>query len=136
MVQDDLYGRMSPRRRGLTGDIERRAHLAADVLIRLVRSRRFYLEEFLESDGPYWSSVGMYLDEASGITTTYDRLLEFTDESLETSRYLIRRMIDYGLVETRVLPSGENAFSLTPAFALRMRTFLDAQATIIIDATR
>ncbi|WP_447764807.1 hypothetical protein [Sphingopyxis panaciterrae] len=106
---------------------EREAVLAAQLLQKLIRSRRFHLDEFLDGDGPYWISIGLYVDGDAGIETTAERIMNFADESPETSRHIVRQMIDRDIVQRYKTPDGNEAFRLTPSFAVQFTRFLGEQ---------
>jgi len=106
------------------GEEEQQALIAAELLQTLVRSRRFHLDELLEGDGPYWISIGLYINDERGVETELDQIVEFADESIETSRVLLRMLIDYGAVQTYKTPQGCAAYRLAPRFSATFGRFL------------
>ena len=106
------------------GEEEQKALIAAELLLTLVRSRRFHLDELLEGDGPYWISIGLYINDQRGVETGLEQVLEFADESIEASRHLLRLLIDHGVVQTYRTAGGDAAYRLMPRFSASFGRYL------------
>jgi len=104
-----------------------RAAAVATLLARLGRERRFYLDDFMDGDGPYAIAVGLFSDEANGIRTSFERLLEWADESLEATQYIIRELISHNVIQLFRTAEGASYFQLTPIFSTRFSKYLDKQ---------
>lgn len=106
---------------------DRQALAAAETLLKLVRHRRYHFEEFLEGDGPYWISIGLYINDQIGVASTMDHILEFADESIETSRYILRQLIENGYVVEYRIEGGLTAYRQAGEFSIRFGRFLTEQ---------
>ena len=106
------------------GEGEQKVLIAAELLQTLVRSRRFHLDELLEGDGPYWISIGLYINEERGVETRLDQIVELADESIEASRHILRLLIDHGVVQAYITGGGEAAYRLAPRFSASFGRYL------------
>lgn len=105
--------------------------ITAQLLQTLVRDRRQYLDEFVDGDGPYWISIGLFIDGERGVETTLERVIEFADESFETGRYLLRQLIERRFVQQYLSDAGEPAYRLSVPFSMQLRQYLSHQISHI-----
>ncbi|MES2754720.1 MAG: hypothetical protein V4659_08645 [Pseudomonadota bacterium] len=108
----------------VAGAVKREALITAEMLQALIRSRRAHLDDFLDGDGPYWISVGLFIDGENGVDSDLMRVMEFADESIETSRHILGMMIERGLVQQFTGADGGPAYRLTAQYAIRFGRYL------------
>lgn len=108
-------------------DDHRKALFTAELLQTLIRSRRCYLDDFLDGDGPYWISVGLFINDEKGEQSSLDHILEFADDSMETSLYLLRQMIARRIVQEYKSDDGQTAYRLLPEFGITFGRYLQQQ---------
>ncbi|WP_454888511.1 hypothetical protein [Sphingobium indicum] len=113
---------------------EQDALVSAELLLTLVRARRQYLDDFLDGDGPFWISIGLFIDGENGTETSLERVIEFADESIETSRYILRRLIDRHVVQQYRTGDGDVAYRLSAPFAVQFSRYLIQQTPHIRNA--
>jgi hypothetical protein len=104
---------------------------AAELLQRLVRARRFYLDDFIDGDGPYWICVGLYIDDHRGRETTLDRIVHFADESIEAGRVFLDGLLERGIVQPFAGSGGTTAYRLAPAFSVQFGRYLAQQMALV-----
>ena len=106
---------------------DRRPLVAAELLLTLVRSRRYHLEELVDGDGPFWISIGLFINDEHGVETGLERVIDFADESIETSRAMLKMMIERGFVQRYITSAQEEAYRLTPNYSMSFGRFLQRQ---------
>ncbi|NJC35114.1 hypothetical protein GGR88_002628 [Sphingomonas jejuensis] len=111
-----------------------RAAAVASLLAKLKHDRRFYLDHFMDGDGPYAMTVGLFSDEASGIRTSFEGLVEWSDESVEATWLFVRELMERDVIQVWNDAGGGTVYRLTPVFSLRFSSYLQDQFRHVRDA--